>query len=103
MSSDLVTLVRADLQKQVDHLTNDVQNLHTVTEQAGFADGIPAYTVATLPTLGLGNGTTFITLAFASNGRKSGEGAGLGTGVPVYWNAVSSQWLKFSDDTVVTS
>lgn len=38
-------------------------------------------------------------LAYASNGRKQGEGAGLGTGVPVYFS--SGQWRRFSDDTQV--
>ena len=48
------------------------------------------YTVAALPS-GPGAGAK----AFASNGRKPGEGAGAGTGVEVYhdgtrWNSVSS-------------
>lgn len=49
-----------------------------------------AYTVATLPTAG-----TTRRLAFASNGRKNGEGAGSGTGVLVFddgvaWRAVDT-------------
>jgi hypothetical protein len=39
---------------------------------------VPSYTVATLPT------AKAASVAFASNGRKNGEGAGLGTGVLVF-------------------
>lgn len=37
--------------------------------------------------------------AYASDGRKSGEGAGAGTGVPVWWNGTS--WLTFYNNSVV--
>jgi hypothetical protein len=100
--SDIVTEVYNLLRADIDANSKAIAQVHNVTEQAGFSDGIPAYTFANLPTTGLGNGTSYITTAFCSNGRKSGEGAGTGTGVPVYWNAATSQWLKFSTDTVVT-
>jgi len=54
----------------------------------------PVYTVATLPS-GVSAGAT----AYASNGRKSGEGAGAGTGVPVYWGGAA--WLTYYDNTTV--
>lgn len=38
--------------------------------------------------------------AFASNGRKVGESAGNGTGVPVYY---SNGWRVYSTDAVVTT
>jgi hypothetical protein len=41
------------------------------------------------------------TVAYATNGRKQGEGAGTGTGVPVYYS--NNQWRRYSDDTVVAS
>lgn len=103
MSSDLVALVRAELTRQIHTLESDVRSLHTVTEQSGYSDGIPAYTVANLPVAGLGNGTTFVTVAFASNGRKSGEAAGLGTGQLVYFDTPSGLWLRVRDDSVITA
>lgn len=103
MSSDLVTLVRAELNRQINSLQSEVRTLHTVTEQSGYSDGIPAYTVANLPAAGLGNGTTFVTIAFASNGRKSGEAAGLGTGQLVYFDTPSGQWLRVRDDSIITA
>lgn len=46
------------------------------------------YTVAALPVTAA-NGQ----IAFAANARKPGEGAGLGTGMPVFWNAATSTWF----------
>ena len=67
------------------HLTLDTSG------NATFAATVkPAsYTVATLPTVGTGR------IAYASNGRKNGEGAGSGTGVLVFddgtaWRAVDT-------------
>lgn len=76
------------------------------TEKALYSDSCPAYTVANLPTLangGLANGTTYVSLAFASNGRKATEGAGLGTGQLCYYNAPTDQWLRIQDDSVITA
>lgn len=52
------------------------------------------YTVAGLPTsFGIGS------VAFATDGRKDGEGAGNGTGVLTYWDG--SAWRRTADDTTV--
>lgn len=59
---------------------------------------LPSYTVATLPsasTYGAGS------QAYASNGRKSGEGAGSGTGVPVWSNGTN--WLTYYDNSIVAA
>lgn len=103
MAADIIDVIWNELKQEINALNQRVTKVETFTEQAGFSDGVPAYTVASLPSSGLANGQSFVTIAFASNGRKSGEGAGSGTGVPVYWDAASSQWLKFSDNTAVTS
>jgi hypothetical protein len=44
---------------------------------------LPSYVVASLPAAAAGD------TAFASNGRKSGEGAGAGTGVQVYYDGTA--------------
>lgn len=49
------------------------------------AMGIAAYTVATLPTGATGR------IIFVSDGRKSGETGGNGTGVVCQWNG--SNWI----------
>lgn len=51
------------------------------------------YTVATLPAGKEGQ------MAFATNGRKVGEGVGNGTGVPVYFS--TGKWRVYSTDAQV--
>ena len=60
--------------------------------------GFPlVYTVAGLPASARTG-----TIAFASNGRKSGESAGHGTGVAVYWDT-SGAWYTFYGNTAVAA
>jgi hypothetical protein len=63
------------------------------------AFGVPvelkSYTVAGLPTGAAGR------TAYASNGRKAGEGAGAGTGVPVYHDGTA--WRRYYDNATVTA
>jgi hypothetical protein len=58
-------------------------------------------TVAALPSSAVQSGA----LAWATNGRKSGEGAGLGTGVLVYADnqAGTVTWRRLSDDTTAAA
>lgn len=101
----MLEMVWKELKDELNTVQEQVQ-INSQQERALFTDSCPAYTVATLPTLangGLGNGTTYVTFAFASNGRKAAEGAGLGTGQMVYYNAASDQWLRIRDDSVITA
>jgi hypothetical protein len=40
-------------------------------------------------------------LAYAADGRKAGEEAGEGTGIPVYWS--DGAWRRYRDDKPVTA
>lgn len=93
--TDTTTLVQA-INSQTQVLTSILKAL-----LAGIAiDPAPGvFTVAGLPTAGIAIGQ----YAFASNGRKPGEGAGLGTGVPVFWNSATSTWFSYCSGAVVTS
>ncbi|MNM75539.1 hypothetical protein D3C81_873300 [compost metagenome] len=64
--------------------------------QVGGLLGAQGYTVATLP-VGVSNSS----VAIATNGRKVGEGAGAGTGVPVYYS--NGAWRVFGTDVAVTT
>ena len=63
-----------------------------------LSPSVSVYTVAALPT-----SATNFAIAAASNGRKPGEGPGVGTGVPVFWNPATSQWFSFLSGVVVTA
>jgi hypothetical protein len=60
------------------------------------AGNLGSFTVATLP-----NNPIVSQQAYATNGRKVGEGVGLGTGVPVYFSG--GAWRVYSTDAVVTA
>lgn len=104
MASDMIEFVYQELKAQLNTLQSEV-NKNAQVERSEISDNVPAYTVSTLPTLangGLGL-TSYVTLAFASNGRKAAEGAGLGTGQLCYYNAATNQWLRVRDDSVITA
>jgi hypothetical protein len=65
----------------------------SIVAQGPIAAG--QYTVANLPVGAEGQ------TAYATNGRKVGEGAGSGTGVPVYFS--NSHWRVYSTDAQVQS
>jgi hypothetical protein len=58
---------------------------------------VASTTVAMLPVSGLSQGDW----AYAQNGRKPGEGAGAGTGVPCFWSG--SSWIAVTSGAAVTS
>ena len=62
-----------------------------------------SFTVATLPSISPSQplGPPAGVIAYASNGRKVGEGAGSGTGVPVYYS--NGAWRVFSTDAPVSA
>lgn len=57
---------------------------------------LPSYAVSALPVAPTAGST-----AYASNGRKVGEGANSGTGVPVYYS--NGSWRVYSTDAAVQS
>ena len=73
----------------------DASDAAQATQGAMSINALPIYAYADLPT-GF-NGA----IAYCSNGRKTGEGAGAGTGVPAYWSSSDSDWHVFYDDTVL--
>lgn len=74
------------------------QILNALQKGVAIVNVMPVSTVAALPAAG-SSGQFY----FASNGRKGGEGVGVGTGLPVYWNAATSQWFTFSGNVQVTA
>jgi len=82
-------------------VTPDSQDAAKISQSGrlGVVDPVSllTYTVATLPATGNYEGR----VAYATNGRKVGEGPGAGTGVPVYWS--NTAWRVFSGDTAVAA
>lgn len=102
MNTDIVDMVWKDLKNEIAGLQAQISKQAVKTERAEYTDGIPAYTFATLPTDGLADGSTYITLAWVSNGRKTGEGGGAGTGVLAIWQQSTATWKRVGDYADVT-
>lgn len=103
--SEMVELIYSDLKKELD--TISVQVNQKKPERAEIADSVPAYNLADAPLAvdgGLGAGTAdgYITLAWISNGRKSGEGVGAGTGILAFYNSSTNSWFGIRSEVAVT-
>ena len=79
----------------VESLTRRIRSLEA-QEVAISADSLPKTLYAGLPVAGKPGRVRFVT-----NGRKSGEGAGAGTGVLAVDDGVA--WRRVSDDTTVAA
>ncbi len=66
------------------------------SERSEVTGGVQASTVAALPVAGQAS-----RVRFATDGRKTGEGAGLGTGVLVYDDGTA--WRRVDDGTTVVA
>lgn len=103
-NSTMVELVYSELKAELAALRMQVDRTKRI-ERAEIADSIPAYLLADAPLNadgGLGDGSSYITLAWISNGRRPGEGAGLGTGVLCFHQASTDTWIRLDTYTAVT-
>lgn len=83
------------IQTQLNLVANLVTQLQGTTNELLGGSGltIPNYLVASLP------GALEGQIAYALDGRKIGEGAGVGTGVPIYYT--QGFWRVYSTDNPV--
>lgn len=103
-NSLMVELVYRELKTELAAMNTRIGDARRV-ERAEIADSIPAYLLADAPLAtdgGLGDGTSYITLAWISNGRKSGETAGNGTGILAYYNSSTDSWFGIRSEVAVT-
>ncbi len=87
----IATQVAALAGKAAKGVNSDITSLTGLTAALKLA----SFTVAGLPA------GTVAQIAYASNGRKVGEGAGVGTGVVVYYSG--GNWRVFSTDAAVAA
>lgn len=77
---------------------NILTQIYNLLRAGLLVSPVPAtYAVAALPATAA-NGQW----AFATNGRKPGEGVGAGTGVPVFFNTPTGTWFSYCSGAVVT-
>lgn len=98
--SSAFELMWRQLRLQSQQIENNLED--TAGENiTGVAFQFPVSTLADAPLAA--DGMTTYACRFISNGRKIGEGAGVGTGCPCYYNPITDSWFTFSSDVAVTT
>ena len=103
--ADIQDLMWESLRTEITRLSERVESIAIRYERAEVADSAPAYAYADLPTAaggGLGDNVSYCTFVFVSNGRKSGEGVGAGTGIWAYWDNAAGVWKGIRSEIAVT-
>lgn len=103
---DVNNAIWQDLQRQINALDVRIRETTQKTARAETVGGFQAFTYATRPLIatgGMSDGSAYIDVCWISDARKSGEGAGNGTGQPVYFDYAIDDWRVFRDDSVVTA
>lgn len=85
-------------QTQIDGIQRDIDNTRSDSNTVGLAYSFIKSTLAEA------NATviTDFECRIITNARKSGEGAGLGTGLPAFFDPNSSSWLDFSGAAITS-
>lgn len=95
-----------DLQAQINALNVRVSELSQRTARSETVGGFQSFAYADRPLAATGgmqtDNTQYVDMIFIWNGRKSGEGAGNGTGVPCYYDPAVDDWRRFEDNAIVT-
>lgn len=95
-----IDIVWMQLQSEIQTLTRRVTNLEQRSEITGETFSFPMSTLAGAPLAA--DGMNAFAVRFITDGRKSGETAGNGTGIPAYYNPATNNWRRFYDDAAVT-
>lgn len=95
----MLNMIWDDLQTQIADINSRLDTLTAITERAETCSGVPAYTLAAAPLSA--SGAKRGDMVFITNGRKTGEGAGTGTGLVAYYNPGTNSYYRFADDTAV--
>lgn len=98
-SKDAVKAQFNRLKKQLELTSNLATEQKRKTERSMIGWSFNNYELSEAPLAA--DGMTGYAVAFITDGRKQGEGAGNGTGIPAYYDPDTDTWLKFSTDTAV--
>lgn len=101
MANDVFDLAWRELNKRVESVEKRLQSFTATSERAETSGGMAQSALADAP-LAISGAVRNGDYLFITDGRKGGEGAGAGTGVPAYYNAATDQWFTFSADAAVT-
>lgn len=95
----LAELMWDQINNEIKAIKKRIDTLESRTERCETTSGAPSVTLANAPLAA--TGARGGDILFISNGRKTGEGAGLGTGLLAYYNPNTNSWYRPADDTAV--
>ena len=98
---DLVSFIFRDMKERIRYNRVLLDTIITRSERSEVAGAFVQVSLANVPFVadGAKNGDQL----YITDGRKTGEGAGLGTGIPAYFDEIQNTWLRYSDDTAVVA
>ncbi len=101
MSDRILDYVFQQLRGELGELREQNRKFTARLERAETSGAMPPSTLALAPLAadGAADGDNL----YISDGRKTSEGAGLGTGIPAYYDGATDSWRRFSDDAAVTT
>lgn len=99
--TDLVATVYGDLNEQLSAQKRSFERALARSERSEVAGGMEQSTLVLAPLAAQGSSSG--DMLFITDGRKSAEGVGSGTGVPAYYNGTTDSWYRMSDDTPVVT
>lgn len=88
---DMASMVWTDLNKQIEDIKARVDTLEKRTERSETTSGHPNSLTAAAPLSG--QGAKMGDELWLSDGRKSGEAAGAGTGVLAFYDPATNAWI----------
>ena len=100
-----VDMIYRALKAEIKDMRESEDDATTQRESSLFSEAMPASTLANAPLAvdaGLGDNISYTTFRWISDGRKSGEGAGVGTGVLGIYDATNDKWIDAADYSDVT-
>lgn len=96
----MIEQIYNDLQNGLASLRRDMREISQNSDVVGAAYGFPVSTLANAPLAA--DGQITYAVRFISDARKSGEGVGLGTGLPAFYDPASDSWLDFTGVGITT-
>ena len=94
------------IQTDIYNLQQQILQITQKSERSETAGGLQSYSYTDRPLAATGGVTTntqsYVDLIFCYDARKSGEGAGMGTGVPAYYDPVVDDYRRFEDNAILS-
>lgn len=106
-NSSVLEWMWKELKKDIDAVNAKVDSITRLSQRAETGGGFQSFAYADRPLAATGgmqtDNTQYADMGFCYDARKSGEGVGVGTGVPCYYDPAIDDWRRFEDNAIVSN